>query len=317
MTQLNQNDWPTLVRLFLRDCKARNLTKPTIRRYESGLKKLEQHLTIQNLEWMDLTPDLLSHRFIPSMLNEMLAIRTVNGNIAALKVFFAFLMAEKHTDQNITAELKPFKVQPSLTHTFTDAHLMRLLTEPDRSTFTGFRNYMMMLTLLETGMRLNELTHLHVTDLLWDEGMIRVRQGKGRKSRIVPFQQTVAHELKLYLLERGTLETDRLWVTLDNQPFDEGGIRSMIARICKATGIRDVQCSCHTFRHTFAKKYLLNGGDIFTLRTILGHSQIEITEIYVELFSHDLQAQHAKASPLEQLVHEFPSIFIERGVQGE
>ncbi|WP_254611280.1 hypothetical protein [Paenibacillus sp. JMULE4] len=65
------------------------------------------------------------------------------------------------------------------------------------------------------------------------------------------------------------------------------------------------------------KKYLLNGGDIFSLKNILGHSRIETTEMYVELFSRDLQTQHEKFSPLEQIIHEFPALFTESGVQGE
>ncbi|TXK80705.1 tyrosine-type recombinase/integrase [Paenibacillus sp. N3.4] len=311
------NNWSSLVQLFLMDCKSRNLTKPTIRRYGNGLKKLEQHLNTQHLEWFDLTPDLLKHRIIPSMLDETSALRTVNCNLAIIKAFFAFLVAEKQADCNIADGLKPFKIQPSLMHTFTDAHLTRLFTEPDRSTFTGFRNYMMLLILLETGIRLNELTQLQITDVLLEEGMVRVRQGKGRKARMVPIQRIVSHELQLYLLERGTLDTDRLWITLDNRPFDEGGIRSMISRICKTANIQDVQCSCHTFRHTFAKKFLLNGGDIFSLKNILGHSRIETTEMYVELFSRDLQTQHEKFSPLEQIFQEYPSLFAESGVQGE
>ncbi|MEQ4486183.1 tyrosine-type recombinase/integrase [Cohnella silvisoli] len=315
MSQPNVNDWSSLSRLFLVDCKSRNLAKTTISRYGKGLKKIEQLLKAQNLKWFDLTPDLLSHRLIPSMLNETSALRTVNCHLAILKAFFAFLVAEKYADCNIADGLKPFKTHLSLMHTFTDAHLMRLFAEPDRSTFTGFRNYMMMLVLLETGIRLSELTQLAITDILLDEEIVRVRQGKGRKARMVPIQQTVSHELQLYLLERGTLTTDRLWVTLDNRPFDEGGIRTMISRICKIANIQGVQCSCHTFRHTFAKKYLLNGGDIFSLKKILGHSRIEITEMYVELFSRDLQTQHEKYSPLEQMIQEFPSIFIESEVK--
>ncbi|ALS22863.1 tyrosine-type recombinase/integrase [Paenibacillus naphthalenovorans] len=205
MPQPNMTDWSSLVHLFLMDCKSRNLAKSTIRRYGNGLKKIEQHLKTQNLEWSDLTPDLLKHRIIPSMLDETSALRTVNCNLAILKAFFAFLVAEKQADFNITDELKPFKVQASLMHTFTDAHLMWLFTEPDRLTFTGLRNYMMMLILLETGIRLNELTQLQITDILLDEGMVRVRQGKGRKARMVPIQRIVSNELQLYLLERGTL----------------------------------------------------------------------------------------------------------------
>jgi integrase/recombinase XerD len=190
---------------------------------------------------------------------------------------------------------------PSSAHTFTDEHLYQLLALPDRTTFTGIRNYVMMLTLLDTGIRLKELAKLQVTDVLLDEGSLRINHGKGRKSRLVPIERIAASELKHYLLERGNLEHNTLWVNLDNKPFLPGGIRTMIARYCQSAKIKDIQCSSHTFRHTFAKKYLLNGGDVFTLKSIMGHAQIETTELYVELFASDLKAQHEKFSPIEHL----------------
>jgi integrase/recombinase XerD len=196
-----------------------------------------------------------------------------------LKEFFKFLASEGWLNTNIAAELKPFKVKPSLTHTFTDGHLQRLFAQPDRSTFTGYRNYVMMLVLLDTGIRLKELANLRVTDIDFEEQSLRIQQGKGRKSRIVPIQRTCAWELKYYLQERGKLEHDYLWVNLDNEPFNASGIRTMIDRYCRAADIRDVQCSCHTFRHTMA---------------------------YIELFSRDLQIQHEKFSPVEH----FPKLLV-------
>lgn len=295
------------IQLFLQDCKTRNLSKESIRRYRNGLKKFQQHLDLLQLDFRELTTPLFSHRIIPSMLDEGLALRTVNCNLCVLKEFYKYLAEEGWLESNIATGVKVFKVQPSLAHTFTDGHLQRLLSQPDRSTFTGYRNYVMMMVLLETGIRLKELANLHTTDVSLEEGILSIRQGKGRKARIVPIQRITASELKKYIQERGSLEINQLWITLDNQPFIEAGIRVMISRYCTAADIQGVQCSCHTFRHTMAKKYLLNGGDIFTLKSILGHERMETTEMYVELFSQDLQAQHEKYSPVEHFFEEFPS----------
>ncbi|MBP1993840.1 tyrosine-type recombinase/integrase [Paenibacillus eucommiae] len=128
---------------------------------------------------------------------------------------------------------------------------------PDRTTFTGLRNYVMMLTLLDTGIRLKELANLQVTDVLLDEGSLRINHGKGRKSRLVPIERIAAGEMEHYLLERGNLEHNALWANLDNKPFLPGGIRTMIARYCQSAKIKGIQCSCHTFRHTFAKEILV------------------------------------------------------------
>lgn len=90
----------------------------------------------------------------------------------------------------------------------------------------------------------------------------------------------------------------------------------MISRYCTAANIQDVQCSCHTFRHTFAKKYVMNGGDMFTLKSILRHKRIETTEMYVELFTRDLNIQHEKFSPIEHLAEELSSYRTE-GSEGQ
>ncbi|TLS48852.1 integrase [Paenibacillus antri] len=317
--QLNEDNHPTVsfknaVNFFLQDCKVRNLTKETLRRYRNGLKKFHHVLEVSNKDMTTLTALDLTHRIIPGMFDEGLALRTVNCNICILKEFFKFLATEGWMETNIVADLKPFKVLQSSTHTFTEGHLQRLFSQPDRSTFTGYRNYIMMLVLFDTGIRLKELTNLRVTDIDFEEQTIRILQGKGRKHRIVPIQRTCVLQLNHYLQERGKLEHDRLWVNLDNQPFEDSGIRVMISRYCKAAEIQGVQCSCHTFRHTFAKQYLLNGGDMFTLKNILGHERMETTEYYVELFSRDMQIQHEKFSPVEHLADEFPSSIDESGV---
>lgn len=295
------SEWNDAVQLFLQDCKIRNFSKESIRRYSKGLEKLQYHLVTLELHLQDLSPSVFKKRMLASMLDENLALRTINCNLQIYKSFSQFLHEEGWINEPFATGIKPFKLQPSSAHTFTDEHLYQLLKQPDRTTFTGLRNYVMMLTLLDTGIRLKELANLQVTDVLLDEGSLRINHGKGRKSRLVPMERIAAGEMKRYLLERGNLNHNALWVNLENQPYLSGGIRTMIARYCQSAEIKSIQCSCHTFRHTFAKKYLLNGGDVFTLKSIMGHAQIETTEMYVELFASDLQAQHEKFSPIEHL----------------
>lgn len=301
------------VHLYLLECKYRNLSRETIRKYRSSLKKVQHRLESLGLEFATLTSQDLTHTLIPNML-EGLSVRTVNCTICILKELFKFLYRECWLTTNIGENLRLLKVEQELVHTFTEEHIQELLSQPVRSTFTGFRNYIMMLVLLDTGVRLKELATLRVADVNFEEEIIIIRRGKGRKPRIAPIQRTCLMQLRLYLIERGAVQHEYLWTNLDNQPFDSGGIRAMVTRYCKKAQIKGIQCSCHTFRHTMAKRYLLNGGDIFSLKQILGHERIETTQYYVELFSKDLQTQHEKYSPLENMVVEFPGILDETGV---
>ncbi|MCU6713156.1 tyrosine-type recombinase/integrase [Paenibacillus sp. J5C_2022] len=246
------SNWNDAVQLFLQDCKVRNFSRESIRRYRNSLEKLQQHLNALELQLRDFSPAVFKMQVPPRLLDEGLALRTLNCNLQIYKSFAQFLCEEGWIDEPFGTDIKPFKLQPSSAHTFTDDHLFQLLALLDRTSFTELRNYAMMLALLNTGIRLKELANLQVTDVLLDEGSLRINQGKGGKSRLVPLERIAAGEMKRYLLERGNLDHNALWVNLDNQPYLSGGIRSMIARYCQSAKINDIQCSCHTFRHTFA-----------------------------------------------------------------
>ncbi|MFC7147792.1 tyrosine-type recombinase/integrase [Cohnella cellulosilytica] len=156
-----------------------------------------------------------------------------------------------------------------------------------------------------------ELTNMKVSDFHADEGTIHIPLGKGRKPRVVPIQKTCQYELDKYIRERGRQPFDDLWITLNNTPFRYETVNGMIINRCKAANIQGTRGSAHTFRHTMAKFYLLSGGDAFSLQQILGHTSIEMTQRYIDLFSSDIHNQHSKASPVEFITT--PTEIEERG----
>lgn len=131
----------------------------------------------------------------------------------------------------------------------------------------------MMTVLLETGKRISELCHLKTNDLFFREQEIRITKAKGGRARRVPFQQTCAKIIRRYLDIRGNLETDALFVNINNEPISTRALRDKMQTYGLAANISGVRVSPHTFRHTMAKFYILNGGDPFTLRRILPHGR--------------------------------------------
>src|SRR5690606_18659150 len=97
------------------------------------------------------------------------------------------------------------------------------------------------------------------------------------------------------------LDHDYVFVTIDNEPISKRTVQQEIDKYGKAAGITDVRVSPHTFRHTGAVMFLLNGGDIRSLQKILDHSSLSTTEVYLNLVAADISKQHRKASPLEAL----------------
>src|SRR5690625_1390254 len=130
-----------------------------------------------------------------------------------------------------------------------------------------------MLTLYETMVRVSELIGIKTGDIDWRRNFIRVF-GKGRKERLVPFQATLKQHLREYVNIRGPLDHDAVFVNIDNGPIARRTVQQEIAKYGECSGITNVRVSPHTFRHTGAVHYLLNGGDLRSLQEILGHTEI-------------------------------------------
>jgi len=100
---------------------------------------------------------------------------------------------------------------------------------------------------------------------------------------------------------RGDLETDALFVNMGNEKISTRALQDKLQAYGSVAGITGVRVSPHTLRHTMAKFYVLNGGDPFTLRRILGHASLKLVDYYVELFSSGIKQQHKKFSPVENM----------------
>jgi integrase/recombinase XerD len=288
--------------MFLTDCKYRNLTPATIQFYKWELNRLETFLEQANLDLVCIVPADLNQRLMHYMLEKKLTPNSINCLIRSCKVFFKFLSEENILENNVAVGLKLIKAQNQMVFTFTEEQVNSILVQPNQTTFTGFRDYVMMLVLLETGIRVMELSNMKISDIDFTEKMIRIAEGKGRKHRFVPIHNTCSYELKKYIRERGQQPFEDLWITISSQPMKKQAIEVLVRVHCKKASIKGTRGSCHTFRHTMAKYYLLNGGDVFSLMKILGHSTLNMTRRYIDLFSNDIHVQHEKASPLEYVM---------------
>ncbi|MFD2702762.1 tyrosine-type recombinase/integrase [Paenibacillus shunpengii] len=292
-------DFKAALATFLKDCSDRNLSPRTLEYYTEIVTDLTQQLNklsvfrpvdVKTAHIMDIVVQKREGR----------SDETINKYIRGWKAFFNFLRNNGYLMDSPFDNVKKIKSEKKLIHTFNVQQIKALLDTPNRNTFTGMRTYTIMLTFLDTGIRLSELENLKTTDIYWKERQFRV-YGKGRKERLVPFSATLDKQLREYLAYRGPLDHDYVFINIDNKPFLKRGIQQAIKEVGKESGIRGVRVSCHTFRHTFAKQYIINGGDAFSLQRILGHTSLDMVRVYVAMFGVDLSAQHAKYSPLEHL----------------
>ena len=186
--------------------------------------------------------------------------------------------------------IRPFSTQ--------DIQRMRMLTSGNR--FADVRNRAVILLLLDTGIRLNELSHIQLKDIDFDRETVRI-YGKGNKERMVRIGRNTQKALLRYLLARHD-EYPCLWLNVSRRPISRDGIQTAVEKLCKSAEITNAKPGPHTFRHAAAIIFLRNGGDSSILQYMLGHSSFDMTRRYLStLGERELVAAHKKANPVDNM----------------
>ncbi|GGF16997.1 tyrosine recombinase XerC [Halobacillus andaensis] len=295
------------IELFEKDCELRNLRPYTIRYYRNEISAYlsylsEQGFDLTKLKPINITEEQIKENVIMYMKKyKGLKVVTINTRLRALRAFFNFLYRHKHIPKNPMANIKLLKDRKAVIPTFSKEQLNKLFRQPDLRTFIGYRDYTIMMLFLETGIRVSELTGLTLRDIRWEDNLICVRNAKSYRERLVPIQSEMKNQLEKYLKLRGSVNCEELFITIDETPLTRRGIMQRVERYGKLAELKGVRCSCHTFRHTFAKLSVQQGANIFELQAILGHTSMEIVKTYVNLFGTDVRDSHKKFSPVKVL----------------
>jgi site-specific recombinase XerD len=196
---------------------------------------------------------------------------------------------------------------PKLPTTFPEPlgeeEIQRVLTASLDGTHERLRNFAIMMLLLDTGIRLDELVNLRISRVDFAIGEMTIL-GKGRKERKVPIGTQVKKALIDYLTkerldEVNPQDEDRLFLNADGYHITHDTVEKLFQRIKKAAGSSKLHP--HACHHTFSVRYLINGGDAFSLQKILGHTSLEMTRKFVNLASGDVKEKHRKFSPMDNL----------------
>jgi len=228
----------------------------------------------------------------------------INTYLRSIRAFWSWLVREEMIMSNPFSKVKVPKPPKKIIATFSEKQLNAIFKSINTATPAGFRDWAMILMLLDTGLRASELVGLTMNSVNLEDGMVKVF-GKGRKERIVPFGAKVQRILWKYLQKYRPQQTNplcpTLFLTVAGNPITTDRLRTIIEKYARRTGVEGVRCSPHTFRHTFAISYLRNGGDVFSLQRILGHSSLEIVRIYVNMGEADIKNCHRRFSPADNL----------------
>ncbi|MGF6951001.1 integrase/recombinase XerD [Neobacillus sp. B4I6] len=234
-----------------------------------------------------------------------LSVHTINIRIRGLSTFFRFLFNEgmipSNPMQNISQVRDDAREEvPGIP----DEQIDAILASYDDRQFAQWRDKTLILLLLDTGLRIGEALSLTATQIDFKDLTVTVPSqiAKNRKSREIPISREVAKRMRQLLDETQQYfgEDAQLFMNAYGEDFTDGAFRRRLNRLKRKLNITKLHP--HMFRHTFARNYVLNGGDIFTLQKILDHADIQTTRKYVQMDSEHIREQHNKFSPVRNIM---------------
>ncbi len=285
-------------------CDSRNLSSGTLAWYHQILGGLERFL-IQRYEIASMDEITPGHirAYLSQLKARELSSETVHRTYGGFRCFFKFLLREGLIRSNSMELVERPKRERHLIQPLQPEHVRPLLDQADPKTFLGLRNKVLMLLMLDSGLRLSEALKLRLPNVDVPGGTVLV-MGKGRKERRVPFAKVtrLALEALLTARRRIVVPSDLLFISRHGGELTSRHVQIMIKRYGERAGIKGVRVSPHTLRHTCATQYIRNGGDVFSLQKILGHSTLEMVRNYVNLASRDVYDAHRRFSPMDRLL---------------
>ena len=283
----------------------KGLAANTLSAYERDLRKFENFAEKLGLQLEEITRDCVVD-FLGELYQYGLDSRSVARNLASLRNFFRFALAEGALSVDPTLNLESPKARRTLPVYLRIEDVDRLLNQPDPSTPQGLRDRAILEVLYSTGLRVSELVNLKVSDMEMRMGCLRCI-GKGDKERLVPVGRRALAAVQAYLgksrpLLLGKREAGKavpwLFVNRFGNRLSRIGVWRLLTAYGRRAGIR-AHLSPHKLRHSFATHLLERGADLRSVQLMLGHADISTTQIYTHVMQERLKqvykAHHPRA----------------------
>lgn len=280
---------------FLNSRKANGVVDKTLQTYRHHFSAMSKYLD-KNIEIDMLTKTDLENA-IAAMRDSNLSTNSIHSYVITLRAFLAWCRAEGFTD----VDIKPYKGEETVKDTYTDSELKRLLKKPQvRScTFSEYRNWVIVNLLVNSGCRAATIRNMQIRDVNLNAGTITYRHTKNKSIQIVPLCSEMIAILREYLRIREGQPQEYLFPNDSGTMMTESGLRGAIRIHNRSRGVE--KTSIHLFRHSFAERYLRNGGNAFNLQKLLGHSTLDMTKHYCKIYDAEIVKDYDKFSPLSTL----------------
>lgn len=294
----------TMFEKFMVYKETEGLTHITLNDYHKHIKYLLEY-TGGDLPSSELDLELF-RGFIGFMIHDKgLSPVTANVRIRTMRAFIRHCFMEGWIEDPIHERFRPVKTEEDTLESFTPEEVRKLIKCIDDSTYRGFRDLIIVYILLDTMVRCSELINMKRANVDLTEGTIQLdaHRTKTKRTRIVPLSSKTISLLKDYMEETNEFNSEYLILTYEGHPLSDNTVRTNIRDWGKLAGLTTKRVSPHTFRHTGALYYILNGGDPFSLQKILGHSDMSMVRKYIQMTNADVKRQHNQYSPIKTILN--------------
>jgi integrase/recombinase XerD len=282
----------------------RGLSRNTLSAYGADLARLADHLSHARID--DVAAVRPSHlvSFLEELAQRGLAARSRARTLAAVRMFFAFLLRERVVAVNPTQDLHPPRLGQRLPRSLSEGDVKQIIEPPPegrpRDEALTVRDAAMVELVYATGLRASEVVSLKTNQVNLEAGFLTV-VGKGRKERAVPVGHFACERLRQYLSEtRPALLHGRasafLFVTRRGGPMTRRAFGLLLRKRVRQAGLRG-KVSPHTLRHAFATHLVERGADLRAVQMMLGHADISTTQVYTHVARDRLRQVHRKFHP--------------------
>ena len=230
---------------------------------------------------------------------------TINIRLRTLKAIFNQLRRDSLIEVNPLEQVSLLRHDIDLTNCLTDDEVKAILKQPNQRDYVGFRDYVGIVTMLDTGLRIQELLSLRAQDIDFQARFITIsaEKSKNRKPRLIPFS-TFTSKLLLQLVSENKqhFSTDRIFMSCFGEPLGANQFTKRLKYHGANAGIVGKKMTAHVYRHTWAKNLILNGADPFSLQKMGGWSDIRTVRRYIQMDVEDIRKSHDNHPPLSNII---------------
>ena len=281
---------------YLEYCRQRNLRQGTINHYRQSyvqfFKFFEPDTPIEEID------EEAYKRYVLYLRSTLSNDVSINSYLRDFITTMHYLMNEGYIQ---SYKMQAIKVDKSHIETYNEQELQLLLKKPNikKCSFIEYQAWVMTNFLFSTAVRQRSLMFIKVKDIDFDNNVVYVNVTKNRKPLIVPLNQTMVNILKEYLKYRNhKSDDDYLFCNVFGQQLVKSTCYHMLYEYNKRRGVETT--GIHRYRHTFAKQWILSGGNVVSLSQLLGHSSLEITQNYIHLLVSDVAKQVDEINVLDK-----------------